>query len=308
MLIFSLIFSSDAPAGREEPNGQIRWLDLLAAAQQHRALHRVLQLAHVSRPWILHQSAHRRRRKSGHLLAIAGTVAIEKMRRQQRNIFAPVAQRRQMNLHSIETEQQVFAEVARRRPLRCSCALVAESNAHIHAPRLRRAHALQFSGLKHAQQFGLLAKRYVGDLIQKQRAAVGELKAPDAIGSRIGKRAFHVTENSLSNVPSGIPPALTATSAMRARGDAACSSLRNDLLAGAMLTCYQHVGVRWADLRNQFQYRLHRGRRRNELRHAFGAQQAVLKLQLPRPAQRLVQFRVHADQATAAARFPTASA
>ena len=59
---------------------------------------------------------------------------------------------------------------------------------------MRRAYALQFAGLKHAQQLGLLAQRDVGDFVEKERAAVGQFEAADAVGARVGECAFDVAE------------------------------------------------------------------------------------------------------------------
>jgi hypothetical protein len=78
---------------------------------------------------------------------------------------------------------------------------------------------------------------------------------------------------------------LTATSERAARGESGVQQLGDDLLAGAVLAGDEHVGVRGPDLRNELEHRLHGRRSGDKLRHAFGAQQAVLKLQLPRAAQ-----------------------
>jgi len=64
----------------------------------------------------------------------------------------------------------------------CRSALVAEKNAHVHAARLRGAHALELAGLDSAQQLGLQGLRNIGDLVQKQGAAFGHFEAPDAVG------------------------------------------------------------------------------------------------------------------------------
>ena len=56
-------------------------------------------------------------------------------------------------------------------------------DADVHVARARRADALELAGLEHAQQLRLQVERHVGDFVQEQRAAVGELEAADAIGS-----------------------------------------------------------------------------------------------------------------------------
>ena len=152
-------------------------------------------------------------------------------------------------------------------------------NAHVDAAGLRRAYALQLAGLKHAQQLGLLAQRDVGDLVQKKRAAVGQFEAADAVGARVGKCAFHVAEDF------ALEGALRQSAGVdgdqrhaRARRSGV-QQLGDNLLAGAVLAGDEHVGVGGADLRDQLEHRLHGGRAGDELRHAFGAEQAIFKLQ-----------------------------
>ena len=99
-----------------------------------------------------------------------------------------------MNLNGINAEEKIFAKVA-------GLGLFVEPRVggaeqpHIHAPRLRGSHTLQFASLQHAQQLGLLAQRDVGDLIEKKRASVGQLEAPDAVGARVGECALNVAED-----------------------------------------------------------------------------------------------------------------
>ena len=80
--------------------------------------------------------------------------------------------------------------------------------------------------------------------------------------------------------------------------------LGNDLFAGAMFAGDEHIGIGRAHLRDQFKYWLHRGRARDEFRHAFCAEQPVLELKMTRPAQSLMQFSVHTDEADQALIFP----
>jgi hypothetical protein len=54
----------------------------------------------------------------------------------------------------------------------------------------------------------------------------------------------------------------------------------DDFFAGAVLAGNEHVGVGGADLRDEFEHRLHGGRAERSLRHAFGAEQAILEFEL----------------------------
>ena len=80
--------------------------------------------------------------------------------------------------------------------------------------------------------------------------------------------------------------------------------LGDDLLAGAVFAGDEYVGVGRPDLRDQLEHRLHGGRAGDELRHAFGAEQAVFEFELARAAQGLMQLGVDADEREQALVFP----
>ena len=48
--------------------------------------------------------------------------------------------------------------------------------------------------LERAQHLGLRLEAHVADLVEEQRAAVGQLELAAAIGDRAGERALHVPE------------------------------------------------------------------------------------------------------------------
>src|SRR3546814_16194955 len=60
---------------------------------------------------------------------------------------------------------------------------------HIEFDRARGAQPFEFAVLQHPQQFGLLFGGDVGDLVEKQGAAIGEFETPDARSEerRVGK-------------------------------------------------------------------------------------------------------------------------
>src|SRR4029453_19531140 len=66
--------------------------------------------------------------------------------------------------------------------------------AHIDGAGAFFADAFEITFLQHAQQLALQFERNFADLVEKQRAAVGELKAPDAVAHRAGEGAADVTE------------------------------------------------------------------------------------------------------------------
>ena len=161
--------------------------------------------------------------------------------------------------------------------------------------RPRRAEPLELAGLDDAQQLGLLAHRHVGDLVEEQRAPVGELEAADAIGLGVGERAAHVAEQlALEHAfrdAAGVDDHHRARRAARHR----VQRPRDDALAGAVLAEDQDVGVRGTDARDHLQHALHRRRLGDQLGHALAAQQRVLGLEPLALAQRLAQLDLRAD-------------
>jgi len=124
------------------------------------------------------------------------------MRGQQGNVFTALAQCGQMNLHGVDAEEQVFAEVAG------GCFLVqlrvgGGEHADIHAPGLRGADALQFAGFENAQELGLLTDGDVGDFIEKEGAVVGQFEAADAIGAgdKVAAVAFPEAAGAVNTYP-----------------------------------------------------------------------------------------------------------
>ena len=115
------------------------------------------------------------------------------MSRKQRYVLAPLAQRRQADLDRIQAIQQVFSKVAGVDFIE-QLDVGSRKHAHVDSPRARGADALQLAGLQNPEELGLLFCRNVGDLIEKQGAAVGELEVADAIGACIGERALDVAE------------------------------------------------------------------------------------------------------------------
>ena len=168
-------------------------------------------------------------------------------------------------------------------------------HAHIHALGLRRSDALHFAHFQHAQHLGLQIHRDVGDLVQKQRAAIGQLKAAHAIGLGVGERALDVPEqfafeNSLGQ-PAGVHRHHGLGAARRNREQ----SLRHHFLAGAGLAGDQHVRVRRSHARDHLQHRLHGLRLGNQRRNALGAQQAVLGFQAQAAADGVAQIDLRLD-------------
>src|SRR2546421_11636483 len=113
--------------------------------------------------------------------------------RQEIDVLAAVTQRRDVDLDGIQAKEEVLAEPAGS-GLGIHVGVRSREYSHVDAPRRGRADTLEISRFQNAQEFRLQIERNVGDFVQEQRAAISEFETPDAIGPRIGKRAFYVTK------------------------------------------------------------------------------------------------------------------
>ena len=98
-----------------------------------------------------------------------------------------------MDLDGVEPEQQVLAE-APARDFGVQVGIGGGEDAYVHAVGLRRTHALELAGFEDAQQLGLLGRGDVGDLVQEQRAAIGQLETAHAVRARVRKGSLDVAE------------------------------------------------------------------------------------------------------------------
>ena len=131
-----------------------------------------------------------------------------------------------------------------------------------------RADALELAGLEYAEEFGLLARGDVGDLVEEEGAAVGELEAAYAVGAGVGKCALDVAEELGLEGSLGESAGIDGDErAMGAEGEAV-ESLGDDFLAGPVLAGDEDVGVRRADACDEVQHGAHGRGRRDKVRGA----------------------------------------
>ena len=93
-------------------NSPHRRLQRRPGRQNHRPLDEVLQLANVARPVVARQRLHRLRRNAGDPPVHAPRVLLHEIAHQQRDVLAPVAQRRHRHRENVQAVIQVGAEFA----------------------------------------------------------------------------------------------------------------------------------------------------------------------------------------------------
>ena len=90
---------------------QVRGPNRLALAHQDRALDRVLELANVAGPAVLLQTAHGVGRERGDTVAELAGEALQEVIRQRHDILAPVAERRDDDVHDVQSIEEILAEL-----------------------------------------------------------------------------------------------------------------------------------------------------------------------------------------------------
>ena len=114
---------------------------------------------------------------------------LDEVARENRNVLRPFAQRRNRDRKHRQAEIQVFAELPRRHA-GAQRLVRGGDDPHVDVQRLRSADALESALFERAQDLGLQAEREIADLVEKQRAAMGELELAGLARDRAGERAL----------------------------------------------------------------------------------------------------------------------
>ena len=107
---------------------------------------------------------------------------------EQRDVLAALAQRRHEDRDDVEAEVEVLAEAAGL-DLAGQVLVGGREHAHVDADARRAADRLDDLLLQHAQHLGLRLQAHVADLVEEDRAAVGQLELAAAVGDGAGERA-----------------------------------------------------------------------------------------------------------------------
>src|SRR5205823_13475755 len=86
--------------------GEVARPDDVTLGQEHRSLHRVVELAHVAGPGMHPEGLHRVRREARDPLAVARGMAAPEMAGEQRDVLRALAQRWEADLDGVEAKQE----------------------------------------------------------------------------------------------------------------------------------------------------------------------------------------------------------
>src|SRR5215472_15104673 len=155
---------------------QHRQGDLLSIGEDHRALDRVLEFAHVTGPVVAGQSEQGFFRESLDGFGVLIRIHFQEMHRQELYVFLALAERRNAKVDDVQSIEEIFAEslifnFLEEVLIRCS------ENAHVRINSTSSTKPLEFAVLKDAQQFHLNRRTDLADFVEKQRSTIRQLEA-----------------------------------------------------------------------------------------------------------------------------------
>ena len=115
------------------------------------------------------------------------------MRYQHLYVFLSLSQRRQRDRKDAQAVIQIGTKAALADRI-LQVAISGRDHAYVHLYRVAAADSFKLTFFKHAQELGLQVQRQLADFIEKERAAIRDLKTPAAFRVGSGERAALVAE------------------------------------------------------------------------------------------------------------------
>ena len=122
-------------------------------------------------------------------------ILLQEVLDEQRNIFAALAQRRQVKRDHVQTVEQILAERAFAHHLP-QIDVGRGDDAHVDVHLLHAAEMHELAILQHAQYLGLRVHGHCADFVEEKRAAIGNFKQSFLGRDRAGECALHVAKES----------------------------------------------------------------------------------------------------------------
>ena len=246
------LMAGKIPGGRLEPHrqqrprpiqdvgGDVRRPDLRPGRQDHHRFDEVAELTHVARPGRIYQSLHSLRGN-----APEGPVMLLRQRpnespHEQRDVFPALSQRREVDVEDVEAVVEIVPELTEGDGSRKE-RLVAASTRTSTWMGLTSTHPEERPALEHAKELDLRRRRDLADLVEEDRARVGQLEPAEPPLRRAGERALLVAEQLLLEQRVGERGAVDGDEGLAAPGREIVHRLGDELLAGAALTLMRTV-------------------------------------------------------------------
>src|ERR1700730_611944 len=148
---------------------------------------------HIARPSVGHQLVQRSRAQPLDGKIILLRIERNEMFQEQRNVLAPLSQRRQRNCHRIDAIKQILSK-----PICVGKVLWSEIGGgyepHVDRLRFVGAYGHDFAALERRQQFALQMQRHIADLVEKQCAAESCAEQANAILASVSESSASMAE------------------------------------------------------------------------------------------------------------------
>ncbi len=164
-----------------------------ALGEDERALDHVLELAHVAGPCVRRERAHEAVGHPLYRLAHPALLAGDEVPDEERDVLGPVAQRREADREDAEAVVEVGPE-APLAHLALDVAVRGGDDPHVGPLRPRRAEPLELAALEDPQELRLDLEGELGDLVEEDRAPVGDLEPAERALQRAGEGPALVAE------------------------------------------------------------------------------------------------------------------
>src|SRR2546426_2234024 len=220
---------------------QVFRLDAVLACEHDTALDEVLELPHVPRPRVGLEPLDRLAREALELPAVLGSVDAQEVLGEDADVLVTLAERWHTDRDDVEPVVEVLAEA----PLSHHLGQVlvrGGDDAHVDLDGVRAAEALELTLLEHAKDLGLGHRREVGDLVEEERAPVGQLEAALLAAGRAGERTLLVAEQLRLEQRLGPGPTVHRDERAATPRRAPVDGAGDELLARAALALDEHGG------------------------------------------------------------------
>src|SRR5882724_150851 len=153
---------------------------------------RVLELSHITRPLILVQHC-KRFFGNGRCPRAGFSCLSESVRRQKREVFGPLTQRRNAECDDAQAIVEVLSESAFLY-LSLQIAVRSRKHAHVNPNWTCASDPSHLAFLQHPQQLYLNSETCLADLVQEDCSCVCFFKQPALVGGRASEASFYVPE------------------------------------------------------------------------------------------------------------------
>ena len=172
---------------------------------------------------------------------------VRQVLREQRDVVAPLAQRRERDREDIQSIVEIVPESILPDFVR-QITIGGGNDPHVDVHRARAAQSLELSLLQNAQQLWLQLDRKVADFVQEQRPSMSELEPPGLARMRSRERAALASEQLALDQRGGQRRAVERDEFPRRPRTAPVNRARDQLLASPGLAQQQHGGMRGSHL------------------------------------------------------------